>query len=84
MKFETVVEEGLTGVVTKEPPPSLWNSRSPSKNNSSVSFMNDTCYSYFQIIFNRNVQKLKFYLKSYDLTQIKYSALMSNIGISQL
>lgn len=37
IKFETLIEEGLTGVVTKEPPPSLWITRSPTKNNSLVS-----------------------------------------------
>lgn len=35
VKFETLVEEGLSGVVTKEPP-SSWGSRSPTKNNSLV------------------------------------------------
>lgn len=39
VKFETLMEEGLTGVVTKEPPPSLWSSRSPTKNNSLVSYL---------------------------------------------
>lgn len=34
VQFENVIERGLTGAVTKEPPPASWISRSPTKGNS--------------------------------------------------
>ncbi|XP_054273916.1 cold shock domain-containing protein E1 isoform X2 [Macrosteles quadrilineatus] len=85
VKFETLVEEGLSGVVTKEPP-SSWGSRSPTKNNSLSPGSNEKPPEPGTITYQSNGTKktIPFYYKDCDPRNTPHQNDKVEFSISQV